>query len=154
MQSGTAIITRSTNIMARAVGVFVTLTASHANHNSTHSCMRRDLRPDLGNVRFTSLYPKLYLPNKHPLLCYGLVCCPDHVNWWRRANVLTCVNITWKALYGWHSWCTPHRLIALSFERNDRSHLKSTVIFPEARLRERNVRWKAAFNQCSALITL
>lgn len=99
MQSGTVIITRSTNTLARAVGVFVTLTASHANHNSTHSSMRRDLCPDLGNVRFTSLYPKLYLPNKHPLLCYGLVCCPDHVNCWRRANVLTCVIIIYEAMH-------------------------------------------------------
>lgn len=47
-------------------------------------------------------------------------------------------------------------MIGVGFERNDRGRLKSTVItiFPGAQLRGRNVRWKAAFNQCSALITL
>lgn len=59
MQPAATLVTRSTNTLARAVGVFVTLTTSRANQNSTQHKARPVPagRRIFGNVHYTILYP-------------------------------------------------------------------------------------------------
>lgn len=67
--AATIIITRSTNRLARAVGVFVTLTTSHVNQNCTHRSMRRDLcPPDLWKRSLHHPLPKMIFTKQTPVI--------------------------------------------------------------------------------------
>ena len=78
MQPAATIITRSTNTLARAVGVFVTLTTSRANQNSTQASMRRDLcPPDLWKRSLHHPLPKIIFTKQTPVtvLWISLLAC-------------------------------------------------------------------------------